>query len=248
MKPVLYVGNKNYSSWSLRPWLALTWSGIPFETRAIQLGGEGYGEGRTATVLAVSPSGRVPALHLGGGGDAPGARGASGTASATAVETETVVWDSLAIAEWAAENAPAAHLWPEDPVARAVCRSAACEMHAGFAALRSKLPCNIRRRAPPREPARHAGEAVQHDIARVEALWAELRGRFGKGGPYLFGAKPTVADAFYAPVATRFRTYAVPIAAASQAYVDAILKDPAFLAWEKDGIAEAWTMPQWDDY
>ena len=84
MKPVLYVGNKNYSSWSLRPWLVLTWSGVPFETRAIQLGGEGYGEGRIATVLAVSPSGRVPALHVG----------------------DTVVWDSLAIPEWAAENAP----------------------------------------------------------------------------------------------------------------------------------------------
>jgi glutathione S-transferase len=241
MKPVLYVGNKNYSSWSLRPWLALTWSGIPFETRAIQLGGEGYGEGRTATVLAVSPSGRVPALHLGDAHETGDARH-GGDAH------ETVVWDSLAIAAWAAENAPAARLWPEDPVARAVCRSAACEMHAGFAALRSKLPCNIRRRAPPREPPRHAGEAVQQDIARVEALWAELRGRFGKGGAYLFGARPTIADAFYAPVATRFRTYAVPISAASQAYVDAILKDPAFLAWEKDGVAEAWTMPQWDDY
>ncbi|HEY6459132.1 MAG TPA: glutathione S-transferase family protein [Polyangiaceae bacterium] len=238
MKPVLYVGNKNYSSWSLRPWLALTWSGIPFETRAIQLGGEGYGEGRTAAVLAVSPSGRVPALHLGDARDARDGRGAD----------ETVVWDSLAIAEWAAENAPAAHLWPEDPTARAVCRSAACEMHAGFAALRAKLPCNIRRRAPMRDPARHAGEAVQQDIARVEALWAELRGRFGQGGDYLFGARPTVADAFYAPVATRFRTYAVPISAASKAYVDAILSDPAFLAWEKEGTAEAWTMPQWDDY
>lgn len=226
MKPVLYIGNKNYSSWSLRPWLVLTWSGIPFETRAIQLGGEGYGEGRTKEVLAVSSSGRVPAMHLG----------------------ETVVWDSLAISEWAADAAPSAHLWPEDPTVRAVCRSAVCEMHAGFQALRAKLPCNIRRRAPAKEPARHASDDVRREVARVESLWGELRSRFGRGGLYLFGARPTIADAFYTPVATRFRTYAVPLGEASQEYVGALLSNPAFLAWEKDALAETWTMPQWDGH
>src|SRR4051794_16256883 len=101
MTPILYVGNKNYSSWSLRPWLALKWSGIPFEERVVALGGEGYGKGRIPEILAVSPSGRVPALVLG----------------------DTTVWDSLAICEWAAEQAPLARLLPEDRLTRAVCRS-----------------------------------------------------------------------------------------------------------------------------
>jgi glutathione S-transferase len=225
MTPVLYVGNKNYSSWSLRPWLVLRWSGVPFETRAVPLGGEGYGKGRSAGVLAVSPSGHVPALHIG----------------------DTVVWDSLAISEWAAERAPSAHLWPEDPTARAVGRSAACEMHSGFGALRSHLPCNIRRRAPPRTPARHAAEDVGRDLARLEALWADVRARFGGEGPYLFGRRPTIADAFFTPVATRLRTYSVPVGAPAQAYADTLLANPAFVEWEKEGIAETWTMPQWDD-
>ncbi|MGH7295887.1 MAG: glutathione S-transferase family protein [Polyangiaceae bacterium] len=226
MTPVLYVGNKNYSSWSLRPWLVLRWSGIPFETRAIALGGEGYGAGRMAEVLAVSPSGRVPALHLG----------------------DAVVWDSLAISEWAAESAPDAGLWPADAMARAVCRAAACEMHSGFQAIRSTLPCNIRRRAPAREPARHAAADVKQELCRLEALWGELRARRGRGGPYLFGARPTIADAFFTPVATRLRTYAVPVGPVAQQYADALLADPAFLAWEKEGAAEAWTMPVWDSH
>jgi glutathione S-transferase len=222
MKPVLYVGNKNYSSWSMRPWLVLAWSGLPFETRVVPLGGEGYGLARSPGVLAVSPSGRVPALHLG----------------------ETVVWDSLAISEWAAEAAPAAQLWPADTVTRAVCRSAACEMHSGFQALRSDLPCNIRRRAPPRP----ATDGVRRELDRLQVLWTDLRARFGHGGPYLFGARPTVADAFYTPVATRLRTYGFALEGAAQAYAQTLLHDPAFLAWEKDGVAEEWTMPQWDQY
>ena len=226
MSPVLHVGNRNYSSWSLRPWLVLTWSGLAFETRAIALGGQGYGEGRMAEVRAISPSGRVPALHVG----------------------DTVIWDSLAISEWAAEKSPAAHLWPEDATERAVCRAAASEMHAGFQAIRGQLPCNIRRRAPPREPARHASDDVRHEIARVEALWSGLRARYGRGGPYLFGARPTIADAFFTPVATRFRTYSVPLGAGAREYADALLAEPAFLAWEREAIAEEWTMPQWDAF
>jgi glutathione S-transferase len=224
MAPILYVGNRNYSSWSMRPWLVLTWSGISFETRPVQLGGEGYGKGLMSAVLAVSPTGRIPALHLG----------------------ETVVWDSLAISEWAAERAPSAQLWPAEPLTRAVCRSATAEMHSGFGALRSKLPCNIRRRAEPKTPPRESDPDVKRDIQRIEALWTELRTRFG--GPYLFGIRPTIADAFYAPVATRFRTYGVKVSAEAQRYADAILADAAFLAWEREGVAEAWTMPQWDSF
>jgi glutathione S-transferase len=219
MRPVLYIGNKNYSSWSLRPWLVLAWSGIPFEERVIPLGGEGYGKSRIPEVLAISPSGRVPALAVSG----------------------VTVWDSLAISEWAAESAPAARLWPEDALARAVCRSIASEMHAGFGAVRRDLSMNIRRRAA----ARPLAEDTLADLTRIEALWAATRERHGAGGPFLFGAR-TIADAFFAPVATRLRTYGVPVQPESRAYCDAIFADPAFLAWEEAAKAEPWTIPSTD--
>ena len=219
MKPILYCGNQNYSSWSMRPWLALTWGGIEFETRVLQLGGQGYMQRSMPEVLAISPTGTVPSLHVG----------------------EDVISDSLAIAEWAAERAPA--LWPSDATARALARSAACEMHAGFGALRANLPCNLRRRAEPRE----LGEGVVREVRRVEDLWSSLRKRFGQGGPYLFGPKPTIADAFYTPVATRFRTYGVQIGAEAQSYADALLANPEFREWEAAAKRETWTMPQWDD-
>lgn len=219
MKPILFVGNQNYSSWSMRPWLVLTWAGIPFETRVIPLGGPGYSTREMPTVLAVNPSGTVPALHLGDDG---------------------TIGDSLAISEWAAEKAPA--LWPADATARMHARAAACEMHSGFASLRAKLPCNIRRRATRRV----LDEATQRDVARVEALWRALRTRFGASGDFLFGKTPTIADAFFTPVATRMRTYDVPLQPESQRYVDALLAEPAFRTWEAAGIAEEWMMPQWD--
>jgi glutathione S-transferase len=219
MATILYLGNKNYSSWSLRPFLALMWAGIPFEERVIQLGGPGHGKAQSPQVLAVSPSGRVPAL---------------------AVDGMTIV-DSLAIAEWAAENAPSAHLWPEDPRARALCRSVTCEMHAGFAALRRDLPMNIRRRTSLRSMV----EETRADLARVEDLWAATRDRYGAGGPFLFGTR-TLADAFYAPVATRLRTYSVPMRPASQAYCEAIFADAAFRAWEAAASVEPWTIPETD--
>lgn len=219
MGNVLYVGNQNYSSWSLRPWLVLTWGGIDFETRVIELGGPGYRMRQVARVLAVSPSGTVPALHTDG----------------------EVISDSLAISEWAAERVPA--LWPADARARAQARSAACEMHSGFGALRAKAPCNIRRRAEPRT----FGDDVLRDVARIEALWASLRSRFGGGGPYLFGAAPTIADAFFTPVATRFRTYRIPASAESERYIDALLAEPAFKRWEEAAVREPFAMPEWDD-
>jgi len=216
---VLYVGNQNYSSWSLRPWLVLTWGGISFETRLIQLGGPGYAKRQMPSVLAVSPTGTVPVLHTDG----------------------EVIPDSLAIAEWAAERVRA--LWPADPVARMHARAAACEMHSGFGALRSKTPCNIRRRAEPRT----FGADVLHDVARLETLWGTLRGRFGAGGPYLFGATPTITDAFFTPVATRFRTYRIPASSETQRYLDALLAEPAFKRWEEGAAREPFGMPEWDD-
>lgn len=214
-QPVLYIGNKNYSSWSMRPWLALRWGGVPFEERVIPLGGPGYGKSRIPEVLAVSPSGRVPALSVEG----------------------VTIWDSLAICEWAAERAPS--LWPADPIIRALARAAACEMHSGFAALRRDLSMNIRRRTSPRD----WPEDTRADIARVEELWSDLLAR--SRGPFLFGGK-SIADAMYAPVCTRLRTYGVAVAPAAQAYCEAIFADADFRDWEAAAAAEPWTIPQTD--
>jgi len=218
VRPILYVGNQNYSSWSLRPWLVLRWGRIDFDTHVIPLGGPGYLKRQVKEVLAVSPAGTVPVLHVG----------------------DDVIGDSLSISEWAAEQTPA--LWPQARAARALARSAVCEMHSGFGALRGELPCNIRRRAEPRA----FSDEVLRDVARVEAIWSSLRQRFGAGGPYLFGENPTIADAFYTPVATRFRTYGVRIGNESRAYAEALLSNPAFREWEDAATREAWTMPRWD--
>lgn len=216
--PILTIGNKNYSSWSLRPWLALKWGAIPFEERLVQLGGEGYGRGRISAIRAVSPSGRVPVLELDSG---------------------VVLWDSLAICEWAAEQAP--HLWPSAPEVRAVCRSVVAEMHSGFGAVRRDLSMNLRRRTA----ARDWPEDTRDDLRRIEEVWTTMRARHGQGGPFLFGAR-TIADAFFAPVVTRLRTYGVSLSPESAAYSAAVLADPDFRAWEAAAEIEPWTMPKTD--
>ncbi len=221
MTPILYVGNKNYSSWSMRPWLALKWARIPFDEVVVELGGDGYGKGEMPSVLAISPSGRVPALALGG---------TSGNMSGDA-SGEVIVWDSLAICEWAAETAPS--LFPADPNARAVCRSVVAEMHSGLAAMRRDLAMNIRRRTTPRD----WPEDTRADLKRVERIWTTTRARYGQSGPMLFGVR-TIADAFFAPVATRLRTYGVPISPASSAYCAAIFGDDAFQEWEAAALKE----------
>jgi glutathione S-transferase len=218
-KPTLVIGNKNYSSWSMRPWLALRWAAIDFDELLIPLGGQGYGQSRIPAVLAHSPSGRVPVLEIGA----------------------LRVWESLAICEWAAEERPDAGLWPDQRDARAVCRSAACEMHAGFSALRRDFSANIRRRTQ----VLSYGDDVRADITRIEALWADCRQRFGAGGDYLFGRR-TIADAMFAPVCTRFRTYGVALSPLTAAYCATIFADPAFLDWERAAIDEPWTLSQTD--
>ncbi|MEQ1617386.1 MAG: glutathione S-transferase family protein [Terricaulis sp.] len=212
--PILFIGNKNYSSWSLRPWLALKWAGIAFEERVIPLGGEGYGRSAIKEVREISPSGRVPALHVNG----------------------AVIYESLAICEWAGEQAPS--LWPSDSIERAQARSAACEMHAGFAALRRDLSMNIRRRlsAPPRW-----AEDTSADLDQLFATWERLIA--AHGGPFLFGARGIV-DAMFAPVATRLRTYAVATPAPTRAYCDAIFADDTFQQWERAAQSEPWTIEQ----
>lgn len=219
--PILYIGNKNYSSWSMRPWLALTWAGIAFEERVIPLGGPGYGRSKIAEIRAVSPSGRVPAL----------------------AEGDLVVHDSLAICEWAHERAPEAGLWPRDARARALARSAAAEMHSGFAALRGAMSMNIRRQM---SAAPAWNESVQDDLERLFDLWGGLRGKFGGEGAYLFGVR-TIADAMFAPVATRLRTYAVPAPDVCQRYCETIFADAGYQAWERGALAETWTIPQTDE-
>jgi glutathione S-transferase len=216
MAVVLHLGNKNYSSWSMRPWLALKWGAIPFEERVIPLGGEGYGRSKIAEVVAVSPSGRVPALHVGG----------------------VVIYESLAICEWAAEQTPS--LWPADPMIRAEARAAASEMHAGFAALRRDMSMNIRRRlaVEPSWP-----EDTRMDLDRLFTLWGGLRARFGEAGPFLFGTR-SIADAMFAPVATRLRTYAVAAPEPVKAYCATIFADDAFQEWERAAETETWTIEQ----
>jgi glutathione S-transferase len=209
----LIIGNRNYSSWSLRGWLAASLCGIAFETELVRLSEPGS---QTA-LLRHSPAGRVPVLRHDG----------------------RVVWDSLAIVEYLAELRPQAGLWPADAAARALARSIAAEMHAGFAALRANMPMNLRKTLP----GKGRGPGVALDIERVGAIWRDTRGRFGSEGPFLFG-RYSAADAMYTPVATRFRTYGVALDPTCQAYVDAVLAWPAFLAWQKEALAEPWIIPE----
>lgn len=218
MSNILFIGYKNYSSWSLRPWLVLRWAGIAFEERVVRLDQDGYGRQEIADVKAVAPNGTVPALHA----DVPG--------------DKLVIWDSLAIAEWAAEQAAPGGLWPEDPLLRAQARSATCEMHSGFGAVRRDLSMNIRRRM---ERAPDWSDDTRRQLARLDELWSGLRARHAHLGPWLFGTR-SIADAFFAPVATRLRTYAVEGSDIATAYRDTVLADADFLAWEADCAGESW--------
>jgi glutathione S-transferase len=204
----LVVGSKNYSSWSLRPYLALAHTGQPFQEVVVALDAPDT----AAHIARYSPSGRVPVLRHG----------------------ELTLWDSLAICEYLAESFPEARLWPEDRAARAVARSVTAEMHSGFAALRQSLPMNIRARRPGQG---QDVPGVRADVQRIQALWSECRQRFGQGGPFLFGAF-SIADAFYAPVVTRFVTYGVELDAVGAAYRDAVLGLPAMRRWTEEAAAE----------
>lgn len=202
MATTLVIGNKNYSSWSLRPWLLLSHHGVAFTERRLLLDTPEF----HAQVAQWSPSGRVPALHDG----------------------DLVVWDSLAICEYANERWLEGSGWPADLALRALARCAAAEMHSGFGALRSQLPMNFRRQ--PRQP--HWDAAASADIARVQALWRDLRARAGSAGPYLCGDHFGIVDAMFAPVCVRFRGYGVALDADAEAYSRAIFALPAMQAWE----------------
>lgn len=213
----IYIGNKNYSSWSLRPWLALRQTGAAFEEVLIVLD-----QPETAANLRRhSPTGRVPVLRHG----------------------SLVVWESLAICEYLAERYPAARLWPADVGARAHARAVSHEMHAGFGELRRSMPMDISRRWP----LAGRFDRARADIERVTVLWRECRARFGisggdEGGDFLFG-RFSIADAMYAPVVTRFITYGVPLDPVCTAYVHAVLAWPALQEWTAAAAREPWVIP-----
>jgi glutathione S-transferase len=204
----LAIGNKNYSSWSMRPWLALRANDIPFEEIFIPL----YtGAADKQKILDVTRSGKVPAL----------------------VDGDITVWDSLAIIEYLAERFPQARLWPEDRADRAHARSISAEMHSGFMALRNECPMNLHR---PIKPVALSDDA-RANIARVQEIWGECRRRHGKSGPFLFGAF-SGADAMFAPVVYRFHTYAIEVTPGVADYMKAMLEHPAVQEWTGAGLAE----------
>ena len=209
----LVIGNRNYSSWSLRGYLAARLAGVPFDEVLVRLSEPGSKD----ELLRHSPSGKVPVLKH-------GAR---------------VIWDSLAIIEYLAEIRPDAGLWPADPAARAHARSICAEMHAGFQALRARMPMNLRKSLP----GKGRGRDVALDIERVLAIWTDCRTRYGALGPFLFG-RFSAADVMYTPVATRFRTYAVELDDVSQAYVDGVLMRPDFVEWHEAALEEPWVIAE----
>ena len=211
-RPVLVIGNKNYSSWSLRPWLLLRHFGVAFDEIRLLLDTDAF----STKVRQYSPTGKVPALRDG----------------------DLAIWDSLAICEYANERWLGGRGWPTDLRARAMARTAAAEMHSGFAALRGQLPMNSRRR-----PDAYRWDAdAQRDIDRVQALWNQLRGEFGGGDGFLFG-EFGIVDAMFAPVAIRFDGYGVALDAVSREYVQALFALPAMQEWRAAGAAETESVP-----
>lgn len=204
----LVIGNKNYSSWSMRPWLALRANSIAFEEICISLYS---GVADKQRILDFTRSGKVPVL----------------------VDDDVTIWDSLAIIEYIAERFPEKQLWPEQPSHRAHARSISAEMHSGFAALRNECGMNLHR------PVRAIGLSADAcaNIARIEEIWGECRTRYGRSGPFLFGAFGA-ADAMFAPVVHRFHTYAVAVNEETHRYMDTMMTLPAFQEWTKAGLAE----------
>jgi glutathione S-transferase len=214
--PVLkiVVGNKNYSSWSLRGWLMVKKTRQPFEEVVIGLDRPDTAE----NIKQYSPSGRVPVLLSG----------------------NLTVWDSLAIGEYLAETYPAANLWPKDVEARAVARSISAEMHSGFVALRTHCPMKMKERIQQDTP-----QEALDDAARVAAVWGSTRERYGSSGKFLFGAF-SIADAMFAPVVSRFRTYQLPLAGPAAAYAEAVWNDPDFQMWYEAARSETLRVPKYE--
>jgi glutathione S-transferase len=210
---ILLIGSKNYSSWSLRPWLFLRKADFEFQEQIVYFDAVDYQE----QIAALSPSRRVPLL----------------------IDAGVKIWDSMAICEYAAETTGRG--LPRDRIARARARSVAAEMHSGFQALRNQCPMNVRamnRRVPPTAE-------LQADVARIDQVWSECRRDFGAGGNWLFGDF-CVADAMFAPVLFRFRSYGVALSAAAQTYLDFALEDPLLRDWRDAAATEGHPLPDVD--
>ena len=211
----LIIGNKNYSSWSMRPWIAMKAANIPFEETVISLDAPNFKQ----VVGSASGSGKVPVL----------------------IDGEVGVWESLAILEYLAEKFPRAGLWPSNSAARAMARAVSNEMHAGFAPLRRHMPMNMRRPVKKRE----LTPEVTTNIRRIEGIWADCRARFGAktDGAFLFG-QYGAADAMYAPVVARLHTYGVDVGEVSRGYMEAVMRLPAWREWHAAAIGEPWVLAE----
>jgi len=210
----LIIGNKNYSSWSLRPWIAMKQFGIEFDEELIPFHDM---EAFHKKIAEYSGARCVPVL----------------------LHKDSVIWDSLSILEYLADICPDQNLWPQSLEARSHARSICAEMHSGFTALRNALPMNLRRR----QESYPLAKDVQTDIARIIDIWREARGKFGNNGAFLYGAFSN-ADAMYAPVVSRFHTYGVPVDDDIRTYMDTVLGTPAFQEWQVDGVKETWIVKE----
>ncbi|TMM47149.1 glutathione S-transferase family protein [Qipengyuania marisflavi] len=215
----LIVGNKNYSSWSLRGWLAAKQSGLHFEEITVPLFGEDWEATKRSDDEIQPSSGKVPILWDG----------------------ETVVWDSLAILEYLADKVGRDRFWPKDDTARGMARAMVCEMHSSYAALRSECPMNVRRKFDGVQ----LSDNAKQDIVRILTLWAEARARFASGGPFLFGAFGA-ADIFYAPVVSRFISYQVVVPGFAAAYMQAVWEHEWLQAWINSAEEEEWVIEQYE--
>ncbi len=213
----LYIGNRNYSSWSLRAWLLMRQLDLPFDEKPLRLFTAEFRD----TLSKLSPVARVPLL----------------------LDGDFAIWESLAIVEYLAERFPEAGVWPADPRERARARSICAEMHAGFGQLRSRMPMNIEAHLP----GMGWDLAVQADIDRIVAIWTELRLTHADRGAFLFG-RFSAADAFFAPVCSRFTTHAVALPEICDAYRQAVLVLPAMRAWTEAALAEQCFVPEDEPY
>ena len=212
----LVLANKTYSGWGLRVWLLFKHFLISFEHSVVPL----YGDQHHEFMQAEQPARQFPTLIV------------------TLTDTRHVIWDSLAITEYLSDVHQENNIWPRELMARAAASSLCAEMHSGFKALRTKMPVNLERCYRTFRP----DADTRADIDRVRELWAWARERFPSGGPYLFGQRFTAADAFFAPVAARFQTYSIPLAAHEQQYCNLLLGHPATMEYVEDAVAEPWVL------
>ncbi|TNE31426.1 MAG: glutathione S-transferase family protein [Alphaproteobacteria bacterium] len=215
----LIVGNKNYSSWSMRGWLAVKQSGLHFEELTVPIMGEDWDAMKRDMGEVQPSSGKVPILWDG----------------------DAVIWDSLAIMEYLADKVGRDRFWPKEEVARGMARAMVAEMHSSYLALRRECPMNVRGRIQLED----LSDAAKHDVVRILSLWAEARARFGQGGPFLFGTFGA-ADIFYAPIVSRFVTYGIAVPGFAQAYMQTVWEHDWLKEWIAASEAEEWVIEQFE--